>query len=87
MSRGAECSSVPNFMPNRSSLAKSEIFKIFLPAAAKFALYPKDNTRADDMSGSSGSHSFGQNRFGSLFFDHVCLLVPPSPCTKITSIV
>lgn len=79
MSRAAECSSVPNFMANRSSLAKSDIFRIFLPGAAKCALYPNDNIRADDMSGSRGSHSFGQNRFGSLFFDHVCLLVPPSP--------
>jgi hypothetical protein len=79
MSRADECSSVPNFIANRSSLAKSEILRMFLPGAAKCALYPKDNIRADDISGSSGSHSFGQNRLGSLFFDHVCLLVPPSP--------
>lgn len=55
------------------------------PLDIKYALYPNDRILAVDIPSSNGSHRPGQNKSGSLFLDHVCLLVPPRPCTNIIS--
>lgn len=49
-------------MLKSKSLAKSEILDmLFGPVDEKCALYPNVEIRAVAMSGSSGSHSLGQN--------------------------
>lgn len=78
--------SLPNFIPKRSALAKSKILdRLFGPLDLKSALYPKVRILAVLISGSSGSHSWGQNVSRALFKVQVLRLDPPSPCTKMMS--
>ena len=78
--------SLPNFMPKRSARAKSEILdRLFGPLDLKSALYPNVRILAVLISGSSGSHSCGQNVSGRFFKVQVLRLEPPNPCTKMIS--
>jgi hypothetical protein len=70
----------------KRSLAKSRIDHRFFPLPGrKFALYPNVNMRAVLMSCSCGRNFIGQKYSISRSFDHVLMLLPPSPWTNTTS--
>jgi hypothetical protein len=88
ISRPSMAPSSPYFILKSKSLAKSEMFDMLLgPVEEKCALYPKVEIRAVAMSGSSGSHSLGQNKLGSPSLVHVRKLAPPRPCRNNISAV
>jgi hypothetical protein len=70
----------------KRSLAKSRIDHRFFPLPGrKFALYPNVDMRAVLMSCSCGRNFIGQKYSISRSFDHVLMLLPPSPWTNTTS--
>lgn len=79
MSRSSISGSLPYFRSNNRSFAKSSIDNDTFPAFWKDALYPNVNILARQRSCSKGRKVSGQNSSEFLCFDHVHLLVPPSP--------
>lgn len=68
------------------SLESSEnSIKFLVPNPLKVPSYPNVEMRASLVSASNGSKLTGQKLSGLLPLDHVLLLPPPRPCTKIIS--
>lgn len=68
------------------SLESSEnSIKFLVPGPLKVPSYPNVEMRASLISVSNGSKLSGQKLSGLLPLDHVLLLPPPRPCTKIIS--